>query len=501
MGPHSPWTREDRWALIVLLLACAIGFFALVHPWHTFMNDGSIYLSTTRSLLRGEGYAYLGQPFHLRPVGFPLLLAPVMALADADPAVLNRYVALFGVASLVLLYTYVRPWLGGVLALCATAVVATNPIFLKLSSEVMSDVPGLCFLLLALLAARRADVERSLGWEIVLGLSIAWAAHVRVLAVFLLPAVLLDRAMRWRRSEAPVPFGEFVRTRCLVVVATVVIGFAPWVARNAITANPPPADQLLNYSYATAMFHYDFGDPSSPRVTAGDWLKRVGERGQQMTAGLASRLVRTEVEPLDLVLASLLGGALVYTLFTSGGTGAFFVAFALAITGSYFAYQDRLLLPVFALLVPLLLRASRQQLARFVEPRVATALCVALCVGVIAADFEPRRAWESLVARHDRKLANRDLLLENFPADHRFATVRGFHYHMLLDRPVYSLRWSHRIAPGRDGLDALLSRYRIETIVLDPAERLDAEALPAYEAAFGSARSLGELRLIDRTAP
>ncbi|MDP6978283.1 MAG: glycosyltransferase family 39 protein [Myxococcota bacterium] len=497
MEPHSPWTREDRWALFVLVFACGLGFLLLVHPWHTFMNDGSIYLSTTRAMLRGEGYAYLGQPFHLRPIGFPLLLAPVMAAVDAAPAVLNRYVALYGVATLVLLFIYVRPRLGGWLALAAVGVVATNPIFLKLASQPMSDVPGLCFLLVALLVARRADARGSTGWELALGVAIAWAAHVRVLAILLLPAVLLARWLRWRREPDSEALAAFVRSRCLVVIIATVVVFAPWVVRNQLTANPPPADQLLNYSYSTALFHYDFGNPASPRVSLDDWAKRIFERGRQITAGLASRLQTADIEPHHLVLTTLLIGALFYVAVAAQTTTAFFLLFSLAMTGSYFAYQDRLLLPVFALLVPILLATVRTHVARFTNPRVANALCILLCLAVIALDFTPRYRWPEIEARHNEMLENRDRLLAELPPETRFATIRGFHYHMLLDRPVYSLRWSHRLAPGKQGLDTLISRYEIDTILLDPRVRIDREALPTLTTHYGTPSPLGALRIFE----
>lgn len=496
MESHTPWTREDRWALGVLLLGCVAGFVLLVHPWHSFMNDGSIYLSTTRSMLRGEGYSYLGQAFHLRPIGFPLLLAPVMAGVGADPAVLNPYVALFGVASLVLLYLLIRPWLGGVLALAATAVVGTNPIFLKLSSEVMSDVPGLCFLLVALLLARRAQPGAGWAREVALGLAIAWAAHVRMLAIFLLPAVLIARWIGWSREPAG-DFAGFLRTRCLAVVAACLIGFAPWVVRNAVTANPPPADQLLNYSYATALFHYDFGNPASARVSLEDWLERLGERGRQITAGLASRLQTDEIAFHHVIVTSLIVAAVLYSAVALPSPAVFFLLFALAMTGSYFAYQDRLLLPIFALALPVFLRVSTLQLERFASRAVATGVGVVLCLGLIAADFEPRRGWDAIEARHRQMQANRDLLLREIPADRPLATVRGFHYHMLLDRPVYSLRWAHRLGAGKAGVDALIERHGIDVLFFDPEVPLDERQRPAFEADYGPARRLGDLYLIE----
>ena len=66
--------------------------------------DGSIFIVTARSLAAGEGYRYLGEPFQVRPPGFPLLIVPfVSGLSDGFFAI-NFFVACFGAAGVLLLF-------------------------------------------------------------------------------------------------------------------------------------------------------------------------------------------------------------------------------------------------------------------------------------------------------------------------------------------------------------------------------------------------------------
>src|SRR5678815_2112858 len=91
--PAAPrWDRRATAALLLLLLLCAASTAWLVHPWYEATRltaDGSIYLLTAKSLLAGEGYAVLGEPFTVRPPGFSLLLAPLLAARGLDFHALN----------------------------------------------------------------------------------------------------------------------------------------------------------------------------------------------------------------------------------------------------------------------------------------------------------------------------------------------------------------------------------------------------------------------------
>ena len=121
----------------------------------------------------------------------------------------------------------------------------------------------------------------------------------------LLPAILLDRLIRYRRgSPRDQTWAQFSLRRCIPVVATTLIIFVPWGIRSQLTAVDAPVDQLLNHSYATALFHYDSGDPRSPRVSARDWSLRILERGNQISAakllGINRNTLRKKLQDLEI---------------------------------------------------------------------------------------------------------------------------------------------------------------------------------------------------------
>ena len=148
--PDPPWTRSASLALAALVVGALVSLTWLVHPYFDITTDGSIYILTTESLLAGEGYSYLGDPFIVRPPGFSALLLPVLAAFGRDFYALNLYVSLFGVLAIALVFVYARPRTGTAVAFALGAAVWLNPQFQRLCTQVMSDVPGAALMLLCL---------------------------------------------------------------------------------------------------------------------------------------------------------------------------------------------------------------------------------------------------------------------------------------------------------------------------------------------------------------
>ena len=493
----EPWSQADFAGLAVLVVALLAALVWLVHPWYDPMIDGSIYISTARSLLAGEGYTYLGTPFHLRPPGFSLLLAPVLQVAGTNFHLVNLFVAGFGCASLVLLYVWVRPRLGAGLALLVCVTVGTNPVFLTLCNQVMSDIPGVFFVLASLLLARNSERNPSLANEIALGVCIAASAYVRVLGAMVIPAILVERALRHvRNPSSKTSHAQFALKQVAPLLITTLVLLAPWGIRNQVAVAAPPADQLLNYSYSTALFHYDFGDPSSPFVSASDWGTRILTRCNEIIAAVATRLQEKTPTLGHIAISTVVFALFLYGLIASPSVAGFFILFSLVITGSYFAFQDRLLLPVFVVLVPLVAMATHRLLSAILGKAGASVSVAVVLAAICVADFAPRAQWNEIEARHQRSSRIADSLRAALPADSRLATVRGFHLHAMLDQPVYSLRWGYRLGAGMAGIDAVIDRYGVNTLVFDSQSKLDSEYEPALVAKYGAPTAVGEVRVL-----
>ena len=97
MSTLSPRSRLEWLALLALTVGLLASLAWFVHPWYDPTNDGAMYILAGRSLAAGEGYSMLGEPFRIRPPGFAVMIAPILALRGTDFFALNLLVSLFGV--------------------------------------------------------------------------------------------------------------------------------------------------------------------------------------------------------------------------------------------------------------------------------------------------------------------------------------------------------------------------------------------------------------------
>ncbi len=231
-------------------------------------------------------------------------------------------------------------------------------------------------------------------------------------------------------------------------------------------------------------------------MSAHDWGVRILTRCNEITAALATRLQETEPTLGRIAISTAVLGLFIYWLILAPSVAGFFIVFSLAITGSYFAYQDRLLLPIYVVFVPLVAEALHRVVRSMLGARLATGFVAVLLAGVCLVDFSPRADWSEIEERYERLVDITETLAAELPSDARLATVRGFHLSMLLDRPVYSIRWGYRLGAGMDGIDSVIDRYSVNTLVLDPSDRLDVEYEPALVAKYGDGRSMGAVRVL-----
>jgi 4-amino-4-deoxy-L-arabinose transferase-like glycosyltransferase len=486
-------TRSRR-ALAPILLA--IGLLAslpyLVHPWYEAgpeTNDDSMYIETARSMLRGEGYSYLGQPFIIRPPGFPALLAPVLALRGVDFRSLNLFVATFGAAAVVLLFLFARPRVGTSVALALAALVWLNPGFRRFSNEIMSDVPGAALLFACLLLERWARRSPGPRRDAVLGVAIGLAAYVRSISILLVPAILVARWLRFLRREDGSPsWPRFVRDRALVLALVPALLLMPWSIRSALHHPETPVDQVFLYSYSTAMWHQDAGDPSSPARGLPEVLRSVPLRSQQTLAAIGGRMKPGASGPIEIAVGVSMLLASAFVLVRRRGPAEVFGFLTLGVLLVYFGFRDRLVLPIWMIASCGAAEALCLGLRRLAGERRA-GLLASLCVlSVAALDFRPREGWPEIEAEHARRRALAAAWNASLPAGARVAAPIGWHWTVYLGRPVYSLFFGWRRASGHDGAERVIDLRGVDTVLLrtDPPE--DPMMLAYFTSRYGVAK-------------
>lgn len=357
-----PARRLGRWDVVALAALAAYAAACLtvwLEPGWRPEWDSALYALTARSMASGEGYAYLDQPFFLRPPGFSWLLAQLL---DADATFVaaraNALVQASAAAAAIAAFLALRPRHGAPLALAASLGAALSPLWVRSFDLVLSDLPftALLFAAFALLAAaRRRSGRRAHALALAAGLTLAAAGWLRTAALLAAPAALLPGEARGRLA---------LRTGVLAGLVAV-LGVAPWLAtaRDRAASAEPPSEQLLLHDYGTALFHVDPGDPSSPRVDAAGWAERVRSNGAAVARDAAETVLHSRATWAAALLAALVSLGLARTARRGPGPPEGFALAYLALLLVYFTHHERLLVPLVPLLVLYALRGGGLLLA------------------------------------------------------------------------------------------------------------------------------------------
>lgn len=557
------WDSRSKLALAGLVALCVASLAWLVHPWYEASdetNDASIYIACARSLLAGEGYTYLDQPFAVRPPGWSVLVAGVLALRGLDFQALNLLSSAFGILCTAFVFVHARARVGTWIALPLALGVWLHDGFQRLSNQPMSDVAGAALLFVGFALERWAARRPSWQRDVVLGLAIGASTYVRSVVILFVPAIVLARVLeRWHERRAlPAAGGRagdagrdearrdggrgrdaaaiapdralgagldvasagggraatrqdadhvapdsarsswlrFALVRVLPLVVAVVAIKLPWDVRNAFQRPPTPVEQNYLLDYSTAMWRVDGGDPTSERRPLAQIADRIPERTRTVAALLGSGM-----RERDSVLAFAAGAlALALVIGVAWKRRSSPELFALLATGVllvYFGFRDRLVLPIY--LVALVSACDGVLLVARragVARSAAVALAAVLWVRPLV-DFHPRAGWDDLRKAHELYVANAEALTRELGPDARVATVVGWHWSVYLDRPVWSTFFVARRS-GDAAVEALLERLEIDAVIVWPRLPSDRAARPWFERTLGAPGAAGEV-LVYRT--
>ena len=473
-SPSSGASRSTLFTLLGLAIFCVTSLFWLLPGFYDpsiSTGDGAVYIVTAQNILAGEGYSYLGEPFTIRPPGFSALLVPLIAAFGVDYAALSWCIGLFGVLAVLLLFLYARPRLGLPVALAVALALWLNPGFLRSASQIMSDVPGLALMFGALLLerwSRKASPGTSdIRANLLLGLFIGFAAYVRSLNIFLIPALLCARACdAWKNGLGGRSLGNFILVRLALPTIVAFGSLLPWnVYAGGVEKSAPP-DHTLFYSYSVAMWQSDMADPESPTLTASELGERVSRRTSDLLHVLGSRITDRDDNAAHRVIALIALALWLIVLIARRGTGDFLLGGIVLIIAIYFGFMNRLIIPVYALALIAVAQAIRWTVSRWLGERSGAWLTALLVLALAAADFQPTWRWDQARVRSDQFFKTCRAAERRFDENDILAADFGAHFSAELGRPVYTLRWALK----RDGVPGaldLIERYGINSVILD----------------------------------
>jgi hypothetical protein len=490
--------RRSRILAALLALAMLASLPWLVRPFYEVSdetNDASMYILSAQALLGGEGYAYLGQPFIARPPGLSAMLAPILAWRGLDFVAMHLLVSLWGIAGALFLFGWTRPRLGPLVAAALALCLWLNPGYQHFCNQVMTDVPGTAAVLAVLVIERWAAARPSARREAVLGALIGLSTYLRSVGMLLLPAILAARAVAsLRAGAAREPWPAFLRRSAAPVSLACVLVVLPWSVRNALVAPPPPADQNFIYSYWTGIFHADAGDPRSPARPLAELAAIFPERVRAIADLLGGRLEGRGAGGAAAWILGAWGAACVAVLLVRSARSSeifFFLVGVVLVT--YFGYRVRLGLPMYVVCLAAWAEVNAELAARFLGVARARAAVAAALVVLTAVDFQPRKDWDEIAQKSERERAQARAFAERLPASARLGARVGWHYALLLGRPVWSLRFAIDRAPKRNvaAMEGVIDKYELDTVLVGGTQ-IERLLLPYLQARYGQGERAGE---------
>lgn len=164
------------------------------------INDDACYVNAARWL---AGTQNVQKQLGLRPLGFPVLLAPVAALFPENNFPFKAVSAGFYLAAAALLFFLFEEILDKEKLLILTALTALNPLLVRLSGTVMSEGAFLFFTVLSLyLLEKCLQEDFSLKRIFLTGLSVFYLSFIRPegFVFFIAVFIYLIVKRRWRTS-------------------------------------------------------------------------------------------------------------------------------------------------------------------------------------------------------------------------------------------------------------------------------------------------------------
>ena len=265
-----------RLAILAAILIVYVFQVERVHPMVFFgqFQDDSIYFSTAQGLADGQGYnliSFPGSPPQTKyPIVYPWLLSFIWKMNPNFPANLVpaiRLTEFFGCICLLAMLFLLRklPGIGETTALCLTAVCAVQPVFVRMSFFVMSDVPFMAFLLTALALCVFVESNRRPAWMYALTGGIAGvSAEIRTVGVALVAGIFCSLAYTAFISKKSFRTAIIFLAGAILTMAMVMAPALLHRGGEVSFGNPsePGWNQVAAYYTSYTRFQWGMGVPS-----------------------------------------------------------------------------------------------------------------------------------------------------------------------------------------------------------------------------------------------
>jgi 4-amino-4-deoxy-L-arabinose transferase-like glycosyltransferase len=265
---------RNPFLVVIVLLSLALSSSTLTRG-HEWGDDWASYVMQAQSILNGKTHEFVERntftifqsSFQIGPVaypwGYPLLLTPALLIKGVHPLTLKLPGLFFFAGFLICLYLLLKDRLARTESLLLVCLFAFNPMFVKFTDYILSDIPFLFFISIGLYLI--AKLKPSIWNSTILGAVIFSAFFIRTTGVILLACFLVYQANCFYRQK---------ETRQTILINSVVVTLSfglLWLATSLIFPNGQGSyfeqlkgltfaifkSNIINYFYLFIIF---FGD-------------------------------------------------------------------------------------------------------------------------------------------------------------------------------------------------------------------------------------------------
>ena len=248
-------SRHNILLIVIILVSLVIGASTLTRG-HEWGDDFASYITQARSILDGKTDEFIERntftifesSFQIGPVaypwGYPLILIPSILLKGMHPLTLKLPGLFFFAGFLLCLYLLTEDRLSRTERLILVSIFAFNPVLTKHLDQILSDIPFLFIVFLALLLLSKLTPKKSMRDYMLAGLTIFFVFLIRTTGIIILASFLAYQAYIFYTQQNN---RKTIVAKSTVVVATFSL---LWIISNAIFPNGQSAyfQQLMGFT-------------------------------------------------------------------------------------------------------------------------------------------------------------------------------------------------------------------------------------------------------------
>ena len=198
----------SKWWYVLVAVSCVHLFFINIKDSHDWGDDFAQYIHQAENIVKGipqteTGYIYnKDYPLYSPPVyftGFPLLLAPVYAIAGNSIIAFSYLISALLFLSAIIFFRFFNSYFNPLTSYLLVLIIVCNPWILNYKMEIGSDIPFTFFLFLSILFYLHS--KKSMGALILLGVLAGFLISIRNIGIAFALSVVLDELLNIKKEK------------------------------------------------------------------------------------------------------------------------------------------------------------------------------------------------------------------------------------------------------------------------------------------------------------